>query len=69
MIRLSPQGKWEDEHIVSCGNILRMRADVLEHRCPKCKRYSLRWVDVYESDYCSNCGDKMTKEDSENEIY
>lgn len=68
MIRLSPQGKWEDEQIVSCGKILRWRADVLEHRCPKCKRYSLRWADVYESNYCSHCGEKMTKEDSDDVI-
>ncbi len=66
MFRLTPKGKWGKEEFISCGKLLRWRANVLEHQCPKCKCWSIRWADCIESNYCSHCGKRMTKEDSEN---
>ena len=54
-----PQGEWEESHIVSCGTILRMQYDVVEHKCKSCGRWSIQWRGTITDRYCSNCGADM----------
>lgn len=62
------KNQWVDKSIVSCGNILKWRANVVEHKCPKCHRYSQRWEGVYESEYCSHCGKKLSDGGYDNDL-
>ena len=55
------QGEWEESHIFSCGNILRMGMDVIEHKCKNCGRWSIKWVRTIPDNFCSNCGAEMVK--------
>lgn len=57
------KGEWEDTHIYSCGKILKWRHDVIEHKCPVCKRWSIKWAETIPSNYCSNCGADMRGKD------
>lgn len=54
-----PKGEWEESHICSCGKILRMRMDVIEHKCKHCGRWSIKWVGTIPDNFCSYCGAKM----------
>lgn len=54
-----PQGEWEESHILSCGNILRMGMNVIEHKCKNCGRWSIKWVRTIPDNFCSNCGAKI----------
>ena len=54
-----PQGEWEESHIFSCGNILRMGMNVIEHKCKNCGRWSIKWVSTIPDNFCSNCGADM----------
>lgn len=54
-----PQGEWEESHILSCGNILRMGENVIEHKCKNCGRWSIKWVRTKPDNFCSNCGADM----------
>lgn len=54
-----PQGEWEESHIFSCGNILRMGINVIEHKCKNCGRWSIKWVGTIPDNFCSNCGSKI----------
>ena len=56
-----PQGEWEESHIFSCGNILWMGMDVIEHKCKNCGRWSIKWVRTIPDNFCSNCGLPMKK--------
>lgn len=56
-----PQGEWEESHTFSCGNILRMGMDVIEHKCKNCGRWSIEWVRAIPDNFCSNCGAEMRK--------
>ena len=51
--------KWIKKPAVSCGTILRLRANVVECQCPECKRWCLKWVEVIDYDFCPNCGVNM----------
>ena len=51
-----PQGEWEENHIFSCGKILRMQLDVIEHKCKNCGRWSIKWVGTIPDNFCSYCG-------------
>lgn len=57
----TPTAEWEEEHEVSCGNILRWRANVIEHKCNNCKRWGIRWAGTIPDKYCPNCGAPMQK--------
>lgn len=61
-----PQGEWEESHIFSCGKILRMQLDVIEHKCRNCGRWSIEWVRSIPDNFCPNCGAEM-KEAKKNE--
>lgn len=54
-----PQGEWEESHIISCGNILRMGINVIEHKCKDCGRWSIQWDRTIPDNFCSNCGAKI----------
>lgn len=54
-----PKGEWIESHIVSCGKVLQLRADILEHKCNKCERWSIKWAGTIPDNFCSNCGAKM----------
>jgi len=54
-----PQGEWVENQVASCGQILRWGADVVEQKCNKCNKYTLRWRDTTVSEFCSNCGADM----------
>lgn len=54
-----PQGEWEESHIFSCGNILRMGINVIEHKCKNCGRWSIKWVRTIPDNFCPNCGAQM----------
>lgn len=62
-----PQGEWEESHIFSCGKILRMGMNVIEHKCKNCGRWSIKWVGTIPDNYCSNCGAQMIKEVKKND--
>ena len=51
-----PQGEWEESHIFSCGKILRMRMDVIEHKRKNCGWWSIKWVRTIPDNFCSYCG-------------
>ena len=51
-----PQGEWEESHIFSCGKILQMRMDVIEHKCKHCGIWSIKWVGTIPDNFCSYCG-------------
>ena len=51
--------EWEEEHEVSCGKILQMRVNVVEHKCNNCKRWGIKWAGTIPDNYCPNCGAKM----------
>ena len=51
--------KWIKNPTVSCGTILRWRANVVECQCPKCNRCCLKWEEVFDYDFCPNCGADM----------
>ena len=59
--------KWINNHIVSCGTILRWRANVVECQCPKCRRWCLKWADTLDYEKCPHCGEDMRKGKKENE--
>ena len=54
-----PQGEWEESHIYSCGKILRMGMNVIEHKCKNCGRWSIKWERTIPDNFCSNCGADM----------
>ena len=54
-----PQGEWEESHICSCGKILQMRMDVIEHKCKNCGRWSIKWERTIPDNFCPNCGAEM----------
>jgi len=54
-----PQGEWIESSVMSCGQILRLRADVLEQKCGKCNRWSVKWADTMSYNFCPNCGADM----------
>lgn len=56
-----PQGEWIESHICSCGKILRMGMDVIEHKCKNCGRWSIKWARTIPDSFCSNCGAKIKK--------
>ena len=51
--------KWINNAPISCGTILRWRANVVECRCPKCKRFCIKWEETFDYDFCPNCGADM----------
>lgn len=57
-----PQGEWEESHIISCGKILQMQLDVIEHKCKNCGRWSIKWVRTIPDNFCPNCGAEMRGE-------
>ncbi len=57
-----PQGEWEESHIFSCGNILRMGMNVIEHKCKNCGGWSIKWARTIPDNFCSNCGARMEAE-------
>jgi len=56
-----PQGEWIETHIVSCGKILQMRQNIVEHKCKSCGRWSIQWCGTITDRYCSYCGADMRK--------
>ena len=56
------RSKWEETHIVSCGKILRMQQDIVEHKCKACGRWSIQWCGTITDHYCSYCGAKINGE-------
>lgn len=56
-----PQGKWVESHICSCGKILRMGMDVIEHKCKNCGRWSIKWARTIPDNFCSHCGAEIKK--------
>ena len=52
--------EWTERSFISCGKILRWRADVVEYKCGKCKRWSQKWYGTDKYEYCPNCGKKMS---------
>ena len=59
-----PKGEWEYEHELSCGRILKLRLNVVEHKCNKCKHWSIRWAGTIPDNFCSHCGADMRGEDN-----
>lgn len=57
--KAKPQGEWEESHIISCGNILRMGENVIEHKCKNCGKWSIKWERTIPDNFCSNCGVEM----------
>ena len=57
----TPTAEWEEEHEVSCGKILKMQVNVIEHKCNNCKRWGIRWAGTIPDKYCPNCGAPMQK--------
>lgn len=53
------QSEWVESHICSCGKILRMGMDVIEHKCKNCGRWSIKWARTIPDSFCSNCGAKI----------
>lgn len=51
--------QWTERSFVSCGKVLRWRADVVENKCSKCNRWALNWFGRDKYDYCPNCGKRM----------
>ena len=56
-----PQSEWVESHICSCGKILRMEMNVIEHKCKKCGRWSIKWARTIPDSFCSHCGAKIKK--------
>lgn len=56
------QAEWYEEQFTSCGSILQMRLNVIQQRCSKCERWSIKWEGTIPSNYCSHCGAKMRSE-------
>lgn len=56
-----PKGEWEKCVFISCGKLLKWKSNVIEQRCSKCGRWSLRWEESIQNEYCSHCGVKMRK--------
>ena len=54
-----PKGEWEESHVFSCGSILKTRSNVIEHKCNKCHKWSIKWMGTIPDNYCSNCGADM----------
>ena len=59
------KGEWEYEHELSCGRILKLRINVVEHKCNKCKHWSIKWAGTIPDNYCSHCGADMRGEGNE----
>lgn len=59
-----PQGEWENEHELSCGRILKLRINVIEHKCKKCKHWSIKWAGTIPDNFCSHCGADMRGENN-----
>lgn len=57
----TPKGEWEYEHELSCGRILKLRLNVVEHKCNKCKHWSIKWAGTIPDNFCSHCGEVMRK--------
>ena len=53
------KGEWEKKHELSCGRILKLRINVVEHKCNKCKHWSIKWAGTIPDNYCSHCGADM----------
>lgn len=51
--------KWINKKVISCGKIMRLRASVIECQCPECKRWCVKWEEVYDYDFCPHCGKSM----------
>lgn len=51
--------KWEKGEPISCDKIMRWRASVTECQCPECKRWCLKWSDVFDYEKCPHCGENM----------
>lgn len=54
-----PTGKWIESHEVSCGKILQMRSNVIEHKCNSCNRWAIRWAGTISDNFCPSCGERM----------
>lgn len=50
--------KWIKKYM-SCGKIFRLRANVVECQCPKCKRWCVKWEDTLDYEKCPHCGEDM----------
>ena len=57
--------EWIKNSPVSCGTMFRQRWNVVECQCPKCKRWCLKWQEVFDYDYCPNCGEYMRENKDE----
>ena len=53
------KGEWKEEHELSCGRILKLRINVVEHKCNNCNRWSIKWAGTIPENFCPNCGAKM----------
>ena len=51
--------RWTERSFVSCGKVLRWKADVVENKCSKCNCWALNWFGRDKYDYCPNCGERM----------
>ena len=51
--------KWIKEQAMSCATIFRSRANVVECKCPKCRRWCVKWADTMDYEKCPHCGEDM----------
>ena len=51
--------RWIERSFMSCGKILKYRADVVEHKCSNCYRWSVNWFGTCKYEFCPNCGEPI----------
>ena len=51
--------RWIERSFMSCGKILKLRADVVEYKCSSCHRWAVIWFGTCKYEFCPNCGEPI----------